>query len=90
MEFEWDDVKDRTNQAKHGLSFTEATLVFLDQSRIETHDGDAAHTEDRWLTVGLVDGIELVVVYTIRDESIRIISARKAESYERYAYWQNR
>jgi uncharacterized protein len=90
MEFEWDAAKDKRNLVKHGLSFAEATLVFLDHSRIETHDANTAHKEDRWLTVGLVDGVELAVVYTMRDESTRIISARKAESHERYAYWQNR
>lgn len=90
MEFEWDAPKDKTNQSKHSISFVEVVSVFLDAFRIERHDGREDHGEDRWLTVGLVNGFELVVIYTMRGESIRIISARKADSYERRAYWKNR
>lgn len=90
MEFEWDTLKEKTNQRKHGISFVEAVPVFLDPFRIEHHDDREEHGEDRWRTVGLVNGFELVVVYTMRGESIRIISVRKAESYERRTYWENR
>jgi uncharacterized protein len=62
--------------------------VFLDANRIETFDGRETYGEDRWKTVGLVEPALLAVVYTIRrgDDVIRIISARKADSYERAKY----
>jgi uncharacterized DUF497 family protein len=50
-----------------------------------------AHGEDRWITIGLVDVVLLVVVYTVRGKNadiIRLISARKADSYERAQYGQ--
>jgi hypothetical protein len=43
--------------------------------------------EERWVTVGLVEGIELYVVYTVRAERVRLISARKATRDERKEYW---
>ncbi len=46
-----------------------------------------SYTEDRWITIGRVDEFEIVVVYTLRMEAIRIISARKADRHEREAYW---
>ena len=89
MEFEWDFDKARVNQDKHGVSFEDAAKVFLDPSRIETFDGREVYCEDRWKTVGLVEIALLTVVYTVRgrdDDIIRLISARKADAYERSQY----
>jgi uncharacterized protein len=89
MEFEWDPDKAQSNLHKHQVSFEEAARVFLDPNRIETFDGREAYGEDRWKTVGLVEPALLAVVYTIRgedDEIIRLISARKADSYEQAQY----
>ena len=63
--------------------------MFLDPNRIETFDGREAYGEDRWKTVGLVSLALLAVVYTVREkdsETIRLISARKADAYERTQY----
>ncbi len=90
MEFEWAERKDKANQRKHGFKSSEAVALFLDPFRIERHDGQEEHLEDRWLTIGLVDNFELVAVYTMRSEFIRMISARKAEAHERKEYWKNR
>jgi len=63
--------------------------VFLDPNRIETFDGREAYGEDRWKTIGLVNFAVLAVVYTVRNkdsETIRLISARKADAYERTQY----
>ncbi len=87
MEFEWDAKKAARNKRVHGISFEFAVEVFLDVSRLEWFDGSQFYGEERWLTVGLADGVELLVAYTIRNETIRIISARKAESHEREEYW---
>ena len=89
MEFEWDPDKAQLNLRKHQVSFEEAARVFLDPNRIEAFDGREVYGEDRWKTVGLVEPALLVVVYTIRgenDEITRLISARKADSYEQAQY----
>ena len=78
--------KAQANQSKHRVCFEDAALVFLDPDRIETFDGREAYGEDRWKTVGRVSLALLSVVYTVRDkgnETIRLISARKADAYER-------
>jgi uncharacterized protein len=87
VEFEWDAKKAAANLRKHGVTFPFATRVFLDENRLERLDDTGNGEEDRWITIGLVDELELVVVYTLRVESIRLISARKADKYERKAYW---
>ncbi len=87
MEFEWDAEKAAQNLKKHGVSFEEAELVFYDPSRIETEDGRENYGEDRWITIGHSYSAVLYVVYTVRhEETIRLISARKANAYERKQY----
>ena len=89
MDFEWDAGKAALNLRKHGVSFEDATRVFLDPNRIETVDGRDAYGEDRWKTVGMVEPALLAVVYTGRGnygDTIRIISARKADAHERAQY----
>lgn len=89
MNFAWDEKKAASNPRMHGVSFQDAAEVFLDPLRIETLDGRDAHGEDRWKTVGLVEPALLAVVYTVRGEdgeTIRLISARKADAHEREQY----
>jgi len=89
MEFEWDIKKAQANQRKHGVCFEDAAQVFLDPNRMETFDGREAYGEDRWKTVGVVSVALLAVVYTVRakdGDTIRLISARKADAYERTQY----
>ena len=87
MNFDWDAAKAQRNKAKHGVSFNVAAKVFLDPCRIEIYDGREAYDEDRWATIGYVDPAILFVVYTVRnEETIRIISARKAVPYEQKQY----
>lgn len=89
MELDWDIIKAETNQAKHGVSFSTAARVFLDPHRIEALDDRNDYDEDRWVTIGFVDPSLLYVVYTVRDgETIRLISARKANEKERKQYRQ--
>lgn len=87
MEFEWDINKEKLNLRKHGIPFPFATRFFLGANRMERLNNRDNCKETRWLTIGLVDAIEIVVCYTIRGEKIRIISARKAEHHERKKYW---
>ena len=87
MELEWDAYKAAQNLKKHGVSFEEAELVFYDTGRIEAHDDREDYAEDRWATIGLAYSAVLYVVYTVRyEETIRLISARKANANERKQY----
>lgn len=85
MKFDWDEAKERTNIAKHGLSFQTATLVFLDPYLLDFEDL-GLYDESRWNAIGMVDGRVLFVTYTERGDRIRIISARGAEPHERRRY----
>lgn len=87
MKLEWDADKAALNLQKHGISFDDAALVFYDDGRIESYDGRQDYGEDRWVTIGLAVWSVLYVVYTVREEeSIRIISARKAIPHEQKQY----
>ena len=90
MQFDWDSVKAAANLNKHGVDFPDAAVVFTDEFRIESFDSRQPYGEDRFVAIGLFDGNELIVVYTLRGGNIRIISARKANAYERRNYWDNR
>ena len=87
MNLEWGSDKAARNLSKLGISFEDAELVFYDTGRIEAHDGREDYGEDRWATIGLAHSAVLYVVYTVRhEETIRIISARKANADERKKY----
>lgn len=86
VEFEWDEKKDRANERKHGVTFSFAAGVFLDQ-HLKEHLDERNLDEERWIAIGVVDGREIVVAYTLRDNVIRLISARGADKYEREDYW---
>lgn len=89
MLFEWDENKEKINIAKHGLDFSTAALVFRDQNRLEWFDEIHSDDEDRYITIGEINGIAVVlmVVYTERGDAIRLISARKATKQERRMYY---
>ena len=89
MDFEWDEAKARTNQRKHRVSFLEATEVFSDEHSSCVHDPDHSHNEERYLLFGVsLKGNYLVISFTERSETVRIISARQMTSQERNAYEQ--
>ena len=85
-EFEWDDAKAESNIEKHSVSFEEACGVFRDPFAIELLDDRDDYGEDRYILIGMAAPGVLVVVYTVRDERNRIISARRAEPNERRFY----
>lgn len=89
MRFEWDEAKEQINISKHGIDFHTAALVFGDDCRIEKYDDAHSDDEDRYITIGQVQGkmIIAMVVYTEREEAIRIISARRATKREEEAYY---
>lgn len=89
MQFEWDEQKEKINISKHGIDFSTAALVFGDENRIEKYDDVHSIDEDRYITIGRINGIPVIVmvVYTERPFAIRIISARLATNREKEAYY---
>ncbi|MBR1886815.1 MAG: BrnT family toxin [Schwartzia sp.] len=91
LRFEWDRKKDVINQRKHGVAFTTAKNVFYDESRIDIPDETHSISEDRRITIGKADKV-LFVVYTERKydigNTIRLISARRANEEERRFYYE--
>ena len=85
VDYEWDPAKARINQQKHGVRFADAVEVFADPLALTLPSDYAA--EERMVTMGLdALGRLLVVVYTVRADRIRMISARKATARERMQY----
>lgn len=72
------------------MTFDLAQLVFGDLARIERLDDREDYAEERWVTTGLIEQREIVVIFTVRGRAIRLISARKAEINEREEYWEGR
>ena len=78
MEFEWDPKKAELNLKRHRVSFAEAAEAFMDENAVELFDDANSDEEIRYQLVG-ISGLRLLfVAYTERGETIRIISARKA------------
>ena len=86
MNFEWDESKNRSNQKIHGLDFTEAKRVFNPSLFVDIDDRED-YGEERYVGLGLLDGRVVVVIFTQPDDdTVRVISLRKANSYERQQY----
>jgi len=87
MQFEWDENKAASNLSKHEVSFEEAKTVFDDPLYVEFYDPDHSEDEERYLIVGESNrGRLLIVSYTKRGDSVRLISAREVTRTEREAY----
>ena len=87
--FEWNTSKNILNQRKHGVSFEEAATTFSDHMYVEIADPDHSSDEERFIALGISYKCRLLVVcYTIpvRDDIIRIISARQATKCEELQY----
>lgn len=88
--FEWDARKAQSNERKHGITFEDAALIFDDPLHVSRQDRHE-DGEERWQTVGMVNGVlMLLVAHTMNDvvdgELIRIISARRATKAEKAIY----
>ena len=87
LSFEWHHKKSEENFNKHGVNFNEAKTVFNDPSAITIYDPDHSAEEDRFIDIGFsCNGRLLVISYTERGKSIRIISCRTANKKETLAY----
>jgi uncharacterized DUF497 family protein len=82
---EWDPEKAAANLRKHGVDFADAATVLSDEMALTRSDETPG--EERWVTLGMdALGRLLVLVYTWREDEIRVISARRATRSERRAY----
>jgi len=86
MEIEFDPNKAASNLIKHGISFEESSTALLDPLALVREDPDA-EAENRWVLIGMSNQARLLtVIYTLRNECIRLISARKATKNEAKNY----
>jgi uncharacterized DUF497 family protein len=89
LKFEWDRRKETANRKKHGVSFAEAKTAFYDENARVIADPEHSEEEDRFILLGLNSQLRLLVVchcYREDQDTIRIISARKANRPERREY----
>ncbi|MDQ7075602.1 MAG: BrnT family toxin [Gammaproteobacteria bacterium] len=84
INFEWDEVKNASNQNKHGVSFEEAQSVFSDELGRLIPDPDHSENEERFILMGISNKNKLLTVCHCERKlnTIRIISARKADKCE--------
>ena len=88
MHYSWDEAKNRRNIRRHGISFEDAQRIF-EGPTVEQADDRFDYGEIRIYAIGLVNGVEVTVVYSdTNDEEKRIISAWRSEPHERRFYWQ--
>lgn len=80
--FEWNYEKNAANIRKHGIAFKDAIKAFSDVNSFE-YRSLGPHAEQRCVLIGSVEGRLIAVIYTVREERIRIISARAARREER-------
>ncbi|MGZ8496263.1 MAG: BrnT family toxin [Candidatus Binatia bacterium] len=84
MQFEWDRKKAANNFRKHKVSFDEAVTVFYDPLSATFNDPEHSIGEERYISIGYSSTRRLLVVsYSERDDGIRIISARRANTKEK-------
>lgn len=87
MKFDWDENKASGNLSKHEISFEEAKTVFSDVLYVDFYDPDHSDAEERYLIIGESNRERLLIVsYTERGDSIRLISAREVTRSEREVY----
>lgn len=91
-DFEWDAHKAASNLKKHGVTFEQATSVFLDALALTVFDATHSQYEERWFTLGVtIEGALLAIAHTYQASSptnirARIISARPATKQEQHFY----
>jgi hypothetical protein len=88
LQFEWDEAKNSENVRKHGIDFADIFEMFDGEMLVEL-DERFDYGEDRWFGIGFLDPGVVAIVWTERqDNVIRIISAPRANRYERQKFAQ--
>jgi len=87
IEFDWDEGNRDKNYKKHKVSFKEAEEVFFNQPLKVFKDKKHSQIEKRFIALGRTDnGRKLFIVFTIRKNKLRVISARDQSRKERKIY----
>jgi len=90
VKFIWDESKNHANIKKHGVDFNDAVRAWYDPDRVDFFDEEHSLDEVRWIFLGSVAGVVLFVVETEPSEdTVRIISARRALKHEQEVYYAN-
>ncbi|MCE2886869.1 MAG: BrnT family toxin [Pseudanabaena sp.] len=87
MEFEWDEANRLANLRKHGIDFLDVSFVF-EGDTLTVEDNRYDYGEQRFVAFGLLQSLVVAIVHSDRNDSIRIISARKATRYEQKIYFE--
>jgi len=88
MRYTWTNEKNGKNIRRHGIAFEDAKRIF-EGPTVERIDDRFDYGEIRVYAIGLVNGLEITVIYTDKnDDERRIISAWRAEPHERRYYWK--
>lgn len=89
MKYEWDTIKAASNLKKHGVDFADAVLSLEDENALTIEDFD--HDEQRFKTLGMGALLTLLFVVHVeqQENTIRIISARKADKSELKQYYKD-
>ena len=87
MEFTWDESKRKSNLLKHGLDFIDARAVFAGATFV-FEDDRLSYGEQRFITLGMLRVVVVVIAHTEHNDRIRIISMRKATKNEQKIYFQ--
>jgi uncharacterized DUF497 family protein len=87
VEFTWDESKRKSNLLKHGMDFMDAKAVFSGATFV-FEDDRYPYGEQRFVTLGMLRNLVVVIAYTERNDRIRIISMRKATKNEQKIYFQ--
>jgi uncharacterized DUF497 family protein len=88
MRYTWDRRKKRSNTKKHGIAFQDAIRIF-ENVTVERVDDRFDYDEERVYAIGIVNGLEITLIYTDRnDNERRVIAAWRSEPHERRYYWK--
>lgn len=89
MQYTWDEDKNERNAVLHGIAFEDAIRIF-EGPTVERVDDRFDYDERRVYAIGLVNGLEITVIYSdVTEEERRIISAWRSEPHERRYYWKS-
>ncbi len=87
MRFDWDEAKRQSNLQKHGFDFADAAIVFASDV-VTVVDDRFEYGEQRFATLGVLRGRVVLIIHTEDEDLIRIISMRKATTYEEHSYYR--
>jgi len=88
MRYIWDETKRKANLKKHGLDFADAEKAFIGPM-VLFEDSRESYGEQRMIGIGLLDCLVVLIVHVEADETIRIISMRKADTDEIDLFYKN-